>query len=114
MYIDGVVCSSESGAFTSPSGIDDLYVGSLLSSNYYTGQMAQLSISNTDWSENEVSFEYQRMLRGLAGAEYTLGAIDVDSVRTDPHTGLAAVCVNNTYSRVGAECDALRHRQQQP
>jgi len=94
-YIDGIVCGSESGSFTSPTGIDDLYVGAILVSNFYTGQMAQLSITNSAWSENEVKFEYQRMLRGLGGAGYTIGAIDVDSVRTDPQTGLTAVSVNN-------------------
>ena len=92
LYIDGVLAASESGAFTSPSGMDDLYIGSLGGGNYYTGQIAQLSISDgTDWTEAEVNLEYQRMRRGLDGAVHTLANDNVTSVRIDQNSGLAAV-----------------------
>ena len=62
---------------------------------YFKGQIDMVSAQEAAWTDNEISFEYNRMKRSLGGAVHTLGAADVDNISIDPNTGLLAVCVNN-------------------
>ena len=96
IYLDGVeVASDISIAATSTVSLTTLYLGYGGSSGHFDGQIAQVFVGHDAWTEAEIRLEYQRMVRGLGGATHTLTADDVDSVRIDPNTGIAAVCVGD-------------------
>ena len=93
LWIDGAlaVTTAISNAAASLDDITDIYVSS--AANPFYGQICQLGVNKAAFTEGEVRLEYARMVRGLGGASYALGANDVDSVRIDPNTGIMAVCV---------------------
>ena len=108
LYVDSVLVATlaQAGAALHNS-TKPLVIGAAVNgaghNHYFDGEISQVSISFAAWTAAEVNMEYQRMIRGLAGATATLGADDVDSVRIDPNTGLMAVCVNNQVEIWNAE-----------
>ena len=93
LWCDGsiVATAAISNAAATLNAVQDIYVSSTAYPFY--GQIDQLSINKAAFNEYEVRMEYQRMVRALGGATHTLGASDVDSIRTDLNSGLMAVCV---------------------
>ena len=97
IYLDGVLIAS-GGAGTNQGTVDVDRVslgGRVDGSEVFDGKMAQVSIScdanGESWTENEISMEYQRMVRALGGATVTLANSNVKSVSIDQHTGLASL-----------------------
>ena len=93
LWADGLKIGEETNTTweQNVSSYAECYVGGISGGQYFDGQMAQLSICESAWTETEIKAEYQRMLRGLGGATATLANTDVKSVRVDQNTGLAAV-----------------------
>ena len=93
IYIDGVVAASTTGTTTAATvNMDELYVGSLWSANYYDGQIEQLSISDSAWTESEVRLEYQRMVHASTPLSPRSSPTPSTRCVSDPDTGLAVVC----------------------
>jgi hypothetical protein len=100
IYINGLLEQTAARTGTIDDSAEQFIIGARsgntnTEASFFDGKIGGVYIGATAMTYNEVKLEYQRGLRVLGGATALLGATDVDSVRTDPHTGLTAVCVNN-------------------
>lgn len=103
-YIDGILFSH-----TTPVNNNGNYNGQISIGakgdqfNPFSGEIANVTVSNTPWTEKEVMTEYSRMVDGLNGYTSLLTATDIDSIRVDDVSGKAIVCAGNVAHIIDAE-----------
>jgi hypothetical protein len=65
--------------------------GPINGTKYLAGQVANVSMVATAWTDEEIKFEHSRMVAGLAGNTTLLTADDIDSVQVAPDGEYAIV-----------------------
>ena len=98
LWADGI--KIDSGTVAAAAGA--LNTGNLTIGNgpingaaYFAGQVANVSMVATAWTDEEIKFEHSRMVAGLAGNTTLLTADDIDSVQVAPDGEYAIVTAGN-------------------